>query len=331
MSMPAVGSSLWIEAEVRRYLTRGDYDNFFVGWPGHTVVDIATGATQRLRAALVETTLRRASGFERSAPLPELIDPWLRDKLSPMVHGLFTEHERDCVLDALARGIVFLAPLNIVGVLATEPWLSTAWRVANLYLDSLGAQRLGSQAGELVGLSQNATCYVSLAYFDQTDPFADYVVHEAAHVLHNCRRTAIGLPEHRHCPTPLSLSERPLPTRVRPTAGFSRWRRMASPDRRRSNGTRRRSCRRMSGSIMEHTWRSWRRQFARAMAGVASRSGVRRSNGFRRVLNLGSARCRARCPGIRCEQARARIAFRIGAVRHESGHVASPRFPARRR
>ncbi|MBC8751281.1 MULTISPECIES: hypothetical protein [Paraburkholderia] len=91
-------------------------------------------------------------------------------------------------------------------MLTTEPWLSTAWRLANLYLDSLGAQRLGSQDGELVGLSQDATCFVSLAYFDQTDPFADYVVHEAAHVLHNCRRTALGLPERRQCPTALDIA-----------------------------------------------------------------------------------------------------------------------------
>ncbi|MGF6548643.1 hypothetical protein [Paraburkholderia youngii] len=48
----------------------------------------------------------------------------------------------------------------------TEPWLSTAWRLANLHLDSLGAQRLGSQDGEPVGLSQDASRYVSLAYLE---------------------------------------------------------------------------------------------------------------------------------------------------------------------
>lgn len=206
MSMPAVGSPTWIEGEVRRYLTSGDYDGFFAGWPGRTVVDTATDATQRLRAALVEATLRRARGFERSAPLPEPIGPWLRNKLSPMVQGLFTVHERDCVLDALVRGIVFLTPNNIVDVLTTEPWLSTAWCLANLYLDSLRARRLGSQGVELVGLSQGAICYVSLAYFDETDPFADYVVHEAAHVLHNCRRAVIGLPERRYCSTLLNIA-----------------------------------------------------------------------------------------------------------------------------
>lgn len=206
MSMAAFGSSLWIEGEVRQYLTTGDYDGFFSGWPGRSLVDIATDATRRLRAALVEATQRRARGFERPVPLPEPMDQWLRNKLGPMVQGLFSVHERDCVLDALVRGIVFLTPHNIVDVLTTEPWLSTAWRLANLYLDSLGTPRLGSQDGELVGLSQDATCYVSLAYFDQTDPFADYVVHEAAHVLHNCRRTTLGLPERHHCPTALDIA-----------------------------------------------------------------------------------------------------------------------------
>jgi hypothetical protein len=206
MSMVAVGSSLWVEAELRRYLASGEYDAFVADWQGHSVIDSATHATKRLRAGLVEATLRQSRGFERSVPMPEPIDPWLRNKLAPMVQGLFTVQECDCVLDVLVRGIVFLSPRNIVDVLATQPWLPTAWRLANLYLDSLGAQRLSSQADGLVGLSQGITCYVSLAYFDETDPFADYVVHEAAHVLHNCRRTVIGLPERRHRPALLDVA-----------------------------------------------------------------------------------------------------------------------------
>jgi hypothetical protein len=66
----------------------------------------ATDATPRLRAALVEATLRRARGFERTMTLPEPMDQWLRKKLGPMVQGLFSVHERDCVLDALVRGII---------------------------------------------------------------------------------------------------------------------------------------------------------------------------------------------------------------------------------
>ncbi|WP_233411958.1 hypothetical protein [Paraburkholderia kururiensis] len=126
------------------------------------------------------------------------------------------------MLDALVAGIVFLTPHNIVDVLTTESWLSTAWRFANLYLDSLGARRLSSQADELVGLSLDTTCYVSLAYFDHTDPFADYVVHEAAHVLHNCRRTTIGLSERRHCATPLDIAFRQRETFAYACEAYSR-------------------------------------------------------------------------------------------------------------
>jgi hypothetical protein len=44
-----------------------------------------------------------------------------------------------------------------------------------------------------VGLSESTTCYVSPAYFAADDPFADFVVHEAAHIFHNCKWRRIGL------------------------------------------------------------------------------------------------------------------------------------------
>jgi hypothetical protein len=44
-----------------------------------------------------------------------------------------------------------------------------------------------------VGLSQETTCFISISYFDDDDQFADFVVHEAAHVFHNCKRESLGL------------------------------------------------------------------------------------------------------------------------------------------
>jgi len=38
---------------------------------------------------------------------------------------------------------------------------------------------------------------VSLAYFHEGEAFDDFVVHEAAHIFHNCKRRTIGLPETR--------------------------------------------------------------------------------------------------------------------------------------
>jgi hypothetical protein len=194
---PQIGTSQWIEAEVRRYLCNGDYDSSFAGWPGMTFVDVAKKAGQRLRTALVEETLRRASGFGYQMTLPNDLHAWNLNKLTPMVHGLFGAVERSIILDMLDRSVVFLTPQNIAAVLMEERWLSTAWDVANLYLYSLGAPCLSPQARHIVGLSQETTCYVSMSYFHETDPFADFVVHEAAHVFHNCKRTAIGLEESR--------------------------------------------------------------------------------------------------------------------------------------
>ncbi len=70
---------------------------------------------------------------------------------------------------------------------------SAAWTLANLYLASLGAELLGDDAPQLVGMSEEATCYISADYFAADDPFADFIVHEAAQIFHNCKRAMVGL------------------------------------------------------------------------------------------------------------------------------------------
>ena len=74
------------------------------------------------------------------------------------------------------------------------PFLSTAWNLANLYLLGCGVEPLSKDAPEIVGLSEATTCYVSTAYFHPERRLEDFVVHEAAHVFHNCKRKTIGLP-----------------------------------------------------------------------------------------------------------------------------------------
>lgn len=73
----------------------------------------------------------------------------------------------------------------------------SAWHLANLYLGSLGAALLGADALHLAGLSESTQCYVSPTYFSEDDPFADFIVHEAAHTFHNCKRRTVGLRETR--------------------------------------------------------------------------------------------------------------------------------------
>jgi hypothetical protein len=88
---------------------------------------------------------------------------------------------------------VFLIPSNIEEVLHNAPFASTAWRLANLYLLSLDAEPLANDAPRIVGLSEGTRCYVSIAYFHSESRFDDFLVHEAAHVFHNCKRETIGL------------------------------------------------------------------------------------------------------------------------------------------
>ena len=118
---------------------------------------------------------------------------------------------------------MFLTPDNISAILAEAHWLGTAWDLANLYLLSIGAAPLGDDAPNIVGLSEETTCYVSMEYFADTPRFADFVVHEAAHIFHNCKRHTIGLPHTRTREWVLEIeyrNERPSPTPARRTAGY---------------------------------------------------------------------------------------------------------------
>ena len=101
----------------------------------------------------------------------------------PMIAGLFPVAERRVVLGVAQRSIVFLTRDTAHRILREVGYLESAWTIANIYLESLGAPTLGDGRSSVVGLSQETTCYVSLQYFAEKDPFADYVVHEVAHIF----------------------------------------------------------------------------------------------------------------------------------------------------
>lgn len=225
---PQIGTPQWLEAQIQRYLCSGRYDSRFGGWPGLNFVDVAQKASQRLRNALVQETLRRTNGFSGEVRLPSDLHAWTRTKLAPMVCGLFDAHEHPVILDALERSVIFLTPQNIVAVLMAQSWLSTAWDLANLYLDSVGVPSLSQQACQIVGLSEETTCYVSMAYFQETDPFADFVVHEAAHIFHNCKRATIGLKESRRQEYLLNIDYRKRETFAYACEAYSRISLMAA-------------------------------------------------------------------------------------------------------
>lgn len=240
-----------IEAEIASYVKTGNCDHDHRAWPGD-LFERARRAHDELRGALVRE-VRRAAGRRRPpASVADLdVVALTRRKVEPMVRGLFPRAEQDAVLATLERSTVFLTPANIDEVLRTTHWDRTAWDLANLYLASLGADLLGDDAPRIVGLSEETTFYVSLEYFREDDPFADFVVHEAAHVFHNCKRRTVGLPETRRrewlldiefrkretfayaCEAYARIVERTPRPRDRPALGdaYARDRRIPSGDR----------------------------------------------------------------------------------------------------
>jgi hypothetical protein len=188
-----VTKPLSIADEVERYLRTGETDPHHAAWPGNGLMERANRADEDLRGALVREVRRLAKGLAHE-PLPQAGSVALtRGKVEPMVRGLFPRVEQDAVLATLEKSVVFLTSANIEPLLLDHGFDSSAWTLANLYLASLGAELLDEDAPRLVGMSEETTCYVSPDYFAEDDPFADFIVHEAAHIFHNCKRATIGL------------------------------------------------------------------------------------------------------------------------------------------
>ncbi|RKG56892.1 hypothetical protein D7X30_22440 [Corallococcus sp. AB011P] len=112
-----------------------------------------------------------------------------------MVRGLFARAEQDVVLATFEESVVYVTSDTIEPIILNHRWDRSAWYLANLFLLSVGAKPLGKKAVRIVEMSEETTCYVSPEYFAEDDPFADFIVHEAAHIFHNCKRRTIGLQE----------------------------------------------------------------------------------------------------------------------------------------
>ena len=189
-------SSSSITSEIERYLRTGDADMDARAWPGDFM---ERGRLQDadLRGALVAAVRRLAKGHSHE-PLPANVGIELtRAKVEPMVRGFFARAEQDVVLETLEKSVVYVTSDTIESIILNHRWDHSRWDLANMYLLSVGAKLLGKKAARIVGMSEETTCYVSPDYFADVDPFADFIVHEAAHIFHNCKRRTIGLSETR--------------------------------------------------------------------------------------------------------------------------------------
>jgi hypothetical protein len=185
-------------ARIRHYLETGEADADPRAWPGANFLDQAHTQHVALRSALIAEVRRRAEGAVPPTLPPGLdLAAFARGRVAPMVDGLFPAPERQPVVRLLERAVVFLTPETIEEVLTAQRWPHTAWQLANVYLGSLGRPGLHGRPVGVVGLSEETSCYLALTYFTEPDPFADFLVHEAAHVFHNWKRENVGLPHTR--------------------------------------------------------------------------------------------------------------------------------------
>ena len=187
--------------EVDEYLSTGINDLLFFNWPGSNIIEKGQFAKRILADALIGEMRRRSKGV--TVQIPNALDEtdtvaFTRTKVEPMVKGLFPCKEQEAVLNLLGQSLIFLTPHTIESLIRNERDLHTAWLAANVYLRSIGAEPLDQEEEIPVGFQEETTCYVSMAYFHDDDPFADYVVQEASHIFHNTTRNTIGLPSTRY-------------------------------------------------------------------------------------------------------------------------------------
>ena len=193
--------------EIRRFIATGDYDMVFPAWPGRHALERMRAGDAALRAALVAAIRQRTKGLTLPVTPPGFAGklrrgkagfdagPFVLGKVRPMVCGLFPAKERQVMLDLFEKALVFVSGDNIEQLISETDDLSTAHQIANLFLGSLGLPGLDDLPVGFVGFSEETTFYVSTTYFDDDNPFADWVVHEAAHVFHNWKRAYVGLHE----------------------------------------------------------------------------------------------------------------------------------------
>lgn len=204
----------WVASKekIDRYLRTGESDPY-----PRTKADV-----KQLRTALLTEVLNLAAGRTHAA-VPDLdLVAFTRQKVSPMVRGLFPKAEQHVVLQSLERSVVLVTAQNVENLLMQETMDHSAWSIANLYLHSVGASRLSEMAPKVLGMNEGQTCYVSALYFAENDPFADYIVHEAAHVFHNCKRRTLGLraTKTREWLLPIAFGKREVGDTPRPSARF---------------------------------------------------------------------------------------------------------------
>lgn len=177
---------------LERFLATGEFPP---GLPGFT-----GPPAQRRQAAerAVREVLVRIVGWRCSRcpiqlpPEPADAEAVVRARVEPMVRGLLPPSEAALVLRKLPANVFVVTPQRYPELIRGIP-PRTAWSLANLLLDAVGAPPLADDTPELDGLCEGSRSFVLPTAFLPQEGTDDILVHEFSHLLHSARRGDVGL------------------------------------------------------------------------------------------------------------------------------------------
>jgi hypothetical protein len=177
---------------IERFLSTGEYDARFEDFAGDEATRHARG-TEAMRDVLLRVVAWKAKNAPLRQPaLPADVAERITTRIRPMLCGLFVE-EGELVCAALRTRIVVLTARGFGEVVRSVP-LRTAWELANLLLDDLGAPPLADDVPALDGMCVAGRAWLLPGEILADPGYPDVVVHEVAHLTHHLRRSDLGLP-----------------------------------------------------------------------------------------------------------------------------------------
>jgi len=148
------------EIAIAQFLQSGNYDVMYSSFDGRDHFDrIKRGHRSHAEALVSELRIResKVATLNASIVIPDELQAFTRAKVEPMVRGLVRKDECELVLSLLEVSVEFVTAERIEELIFQEE-LSDAWEIANLYLRSIGAEPISSEAPNIVDFSTKAKC-----------------------------------------------------------------------------------------------------------------------------------------------------------------------------
>lgn len=177
---------------IERYLFTGEHDPEFPAWAGGAAARRRQGGTvlRRVLSRVVEHRSQRAPLRTRRAPTNHA--DIVRERTDGLLFGLLPTTEAYQLSRVLPERVQVLTPSSFAAQVERVS-LDTAWHLANLLLDDMGAPPLSDDTPTIDGVAAHGHAWVTGRAFAPPGIYADTLVHEIAHLLHDLTRAQIGL------------------------------------------------------------------------------------------------------------------------------------------